>query len=59
MGLDIGHYQIEFRPTEEHADADGLSCRPIRGTVAENADTDPRIFNVSQLKSLSVNVRQL
>ena len=50
---------IEFRPTEEHGNADALSRLPLKETASENVDNDPRVFNVAQLQSLPVNVRQL
>ena len=52
-------YEIEFRPTEEHGNADALSRLPLKETASENVDNDPRVFNVAQLQSLPVNVRQL
>ena len=57
--LSAYQYNIEFRPTGEHGNADGLSRLPIPGTVPQDVDADPQVFNVSQMQSLPVNVRQL
>ena len=48
-------YEIQFRPTGDHGNADGLSRR----VVPESTSADPKIFNVSQMEALPVNVRQL
>ena len=52
-------YDIEFRPMDKHANADGLSRLPLRGIPPEDACPDPRIFNISQMEALPVTVRQL
>ena len=57
--LSAYQYQIEFRPTASHGNADGLSRLPM--SVATPADTypDPRIFNVAQMEALPVTTSQL
>ena len=52
-------YEIEFRPTGKHGNADGLSRLPLSGISPEEASSDPRVFNISQMESLPVTVRQL
>ena len=52
-------YDIEFRPTEAHGNADGLSCLPLSEMTSEGASSDAAVFNVSQLKSLPVTSQQL
>ena len=52
-------YEIQFRPTGDHGNADGLSRLPRQGVVPESTSADPKIFNVSQMEALPVNVRQL
>ena len=47
-------YDIEFRPTEAHGNADGLSRLPLSEMSSERASSDAAVFNVSQLKSLPV-----
>ena len=52
-------YSIEFRPTNAHGNADGLSRLPLSGVTPKDHSSDPQIFNLSQMEALPVNVRQL
>ena len=52
-------YHIEFRPTGQHANADGLSRLPLQEVTREGASSEPSVFNISQLESLPVTVKQL
>ena len=52
-------YEIEFRPTGDHGNADGLSRLPLSGIPPEETDSDPKLFNISQMEALPVTVRQL
>ena len=52
-------YNIEYRPTETHANADSLSRLPLKSQGALIMSDEPAIFNVSQLKSLPVTSQQL
>jgi len=47
------HYEIEFRNTSAHANADGLSCLPLN-SPPEPDSSDPKIFNLSQMEALPV-----
>ena len=49
-------YDIQFRPTSKHQNADGLSRLPLH---AEGSVSDPSIFNTRQLESLSVTAVQI
>ena len=52
-------YHIEFRPTGQHANADGLSRLPLQEVTREGASSETSVFNISQLESLPVTVKQL
>ena len=48
-------YDIEFRPTARHANADGLSRLPLGGSYVEEGP-EVRVFQVRQLESLPITV---
>lgn len=52
-------YDIEFRSTTAHANADGLSCLPLKCAPPDNPYPDARVFNLSQMETLPVTTRQL
>ena len=52
-------YQIEFCPTGDHGNADGLSRLPLCIAPPDDPNSDPRVFNISQMEALPVTVRQL
>ena len=52
-------YKIEFQPTGDHANADGLSRLPLRIIPPDDPNADPRVFNLSQMEALPVTVCQL
>ena len=45
-------YEIEFRPTDSHANADGLSRLPLTSSVPDQGAGDMQVFNISQIESL-------
>ena len=57
--LSAYRYDIEFRSTGEHANADGLSRLPLSGILPEDTCSDARIFNITQMEALPVTMRQL
>ena len=57
--LSVYHYEIEFRPTGEHGNADGLSCLPLSDVPAKETNNDAKIFNISQMEALLITVHQL
>ena len=57
--LSAYRYNIEFKPTLAHANADGLSRLPLKHQVATGNPPDPAVFNVQQLNVLPVTARQL
>ena len=52
-------YDIEFRPTTRHGNADGLSRLPLRDATPEGVSSEPAVFNIAQLESLPVTSKQL
>jgi transposase InsO family protein len=57
--LSAYRYEIEFRPTGDHGNADGLSRLPLSDVPPEETNNDSKIFNISQMEALPVTVRQL
>ena len=47
-------YDIQFKRTKSHANADGLSRLPLPQDLPEGNSLDPTIFNMAQLDSLPV-----
>ena len=58
--LSAYQYEIRFKPTQEHANADGLSRLPIPTTTGSKVicSADPAIFNLSQVEALPVTATQ-
>ena len=52
-------YDIEYRPTQNHSNADGLSRLPIPSRLEERKSTDVNIFNIAQMQALPVTFFQL
>ena len=52
-------YDIQFKPTAAHSNADGLSRLPLHTVHANGPLPDPSIFNVQQLGTLPVTAMQL
>lgn len=54
-------YDLEFRPTGQHTNADGFSRLPLSDTTAEEEEmaTGATVFNVQQLGTLPVTTKQL
>ena len=52
-------YDIEFRPTGEHGNADGLFRLPLSTEAAVANPEDPSVFNMTQMKVLPVKAAQI
>ena len=52
-------YEIEFHPTGDHGNADGLSPLPLRIIPPDDPNADTKVFSISQMEALPVTVRQL
>ena len=58
--LSAYEYDLEFRPTAQHANADGLSRLPLSVIAdAGTATPDSDVFNVGQIEALPVTAMQL
>ena len=47
-------YDIKFKSTEAHANADGLSRLPLMQTTAEGQSPEASVFNIAQIDCLPV-----
>ena len=52
-------YKIEFRPTGDHGNVDGLSRLPLCISPPDDHNAAPKVFNISQMETLPVTVHQL
>ena len=58
--LSVYQYDIQYRQSECHGNADALSRLPIVGTPVEEEGTmDVEEYNVTQLETLPVTYQQL
>ena len=56
--LSAHNYEVEFRPTEKHANADCLSRLPLKANYSENSEKTQSV-NVMQIESMPVTAEQL
>ena len=52
-------YDIQFRPTKKHANADGLSRLPLSDSIPLGNVPDPTMFNIAQLSCLPVTAKMI
>ena len=53
--LSADTYTIQFRPTQGHGNADGLSRLPLQTHGAKDVPDDAAVFNLQQIESLPVH----
>ena len=57
--LSAYNYDIQFKSTSAHANADGLSHLPILDTTTEDHSVEVSLFNVAQIYPLPVTAQQI
>ena len=54
----LSAYDIQFKSTDAHANADGLSRLPLSQTINEDQSEEVSLFNVTQMEWLPVTAVQ-
>lgn len=57
--LSVYHYDIQFKSTGAHANADGLSHLPLSQVMNRNQSEEGSLFDVTQMKRLPVTTMQI
>ena len=57
--LSTYQYEIEFKPTQEHGNADGLSRLPLQKGEGTEYSTEPSVFNITQIEALPVTANAI
>ena len=57
--LSAYHYEIEFRPTKAHANANGLSRLPLPVEDSSRGSSVDSVFNITQVQALPVSFSKL
>ena len=59
--LSAYQYEIQFKSTSDHANADGLSRLPLSDSKEASVvcSSEPSVFNISQIESLPVTAAQV
>ena len=57
--LSAYNYNIRYKPSGSHGNADALSRCPLQGKAEKFTLAEPNVFNVSQLRALHVTNEQL
>ena len=50
-------YEIEYRSTQNHANADSLSCLPLK--VTDNSIDEVTIFNIAQVEVMPITAQKV
>ena len=57
--LSAYRYDIKFKPTDAHANADGLSRLPLASSIMEGQSHEASTFNLAQMECLPVTATQV
>ena len=52
-------YQIQYKPTQAHSNADGLSRLPLKSTEEKDLASMSTLFNIHQIAALPVTAKQI
>ena len=52
-------YQIQYKSTQTHSNADGLSRLPVKTDQSFDSESMPTIFNIHQIAALPVTSKQI
>ena len=52
-------YEIQFKPTESHGNADGLSRLPLDVQTTDSTPDPASVFNIAQVQALPVSFHQI
>ena len=53
------NYSIEFKPTQQHGNADGLSRLPLPSNKSPEYSKAPSVFNVYQIETLPMDANEV
>ena len=57
--LSYYQYQIQYKSTQTHSSADGLSRLPVKTDQSSDSESMPTIFNIHQIVALPVTSKQI
>ena len=57
--LSAYQYEIEFKTTQAHGNADGLSQLPLKSNTSTQNSGESSVFNIAQIETLPVTFQQI